>query len=515
MSGTENLFDYFFRETSERPAIYFGGEVIRHREVGERSRQTAEKFIAAGLEPGERVGLLLSDSPEFIYSFLAICSLGAIAVPLNPVLGQDEIAFILSDCEARGLVVESALMEDLGPTLARLDGLQWILVVNRQGKAVPESLADKHVGDFATASMGPRPHPYPAPVDTETPAFLLYTSGSTGRPKGAIHTHSDIPYTVQTYIRQVLDVRPEDRIFSASRLPFAYGLGNSLSAPLACHASVILCREKPTPPVIQQIFSRYHPTLFFGVPVTYKMVLDFYREGNSLDTHSLRLCVSAGEALPAELAREWMETFGIEVLDGIGTTEMLHVFISNRPGRVRPGSSGLPVPGYDIKLVDDEGRPVAHGQEGHLWVRGASAARGYWNRPDATARNFAHGWVRTGDIYVRDADGYYYHKGRSDDCFKVSGQWVSPLEVEEVLRSHPHVRDVAVVNGTSAEGLTMVRAFVVPASEADVTRLEEELRQRCHRALPRFKQPREYRFLDELPRTPTGKLQRFKLRTLP
>ncbi|HXF06017.1 MAG TPA: AMP-binding protein, partial [Blastocatellia bacterium] len=302
MSGTENLFDYFFRETSEQPALYYGDEVISHREVGERSRQTAAKFVAAGLEPGERVGLLLWDSPEFIYSFLAICSLGAIAVPLNPALGQDEITFILSDCGARGLVVEWALMESLGPRLARLDALQWILVVNRQGGGVPEPLADKHVGDLATASTGPLPQPYPSPVDSETPAFLLYTSGSTGQPKGAIHTHSDIPYTVETYIRQVLDVRPEDRIFSASRLPFAYGLGNSLSAPLACKASVILCREKPTPPVIQHIFSRYHPTLFFGVPVTYKMLLDFHREGNALDTHSLRLCVSAGEALPAELA---------------------------------------------------------------------------------------------------------------------------------------------------------------------------------------------------------------------
>lgn len=515
MPGTENLFDYFFRDSSGQPAIYFGDEVINHRDVGERSRQTAEKFIAAGLEPGERVALLLYDSPEFVMSFIAVCSLGAIVVPINPALGQAEITFILDDCGARGLVVESALMDELGPRLARLPGLRWILVVNRQSEGAPLSLVDKHVSDFATASRGTLPQSYPAVVDDETPAFLLYTSGSTGEPKGAIHTHSDIPYTVETYIRQVLDVRSEDRIFSASRLPFAYGLGNSLSAPLACKASVILCREKPTPPVIQQIFRRYRPTIFFGVPVTYKMLLDFHREGNPLDTHSLRLCVSAGEALPAGLVQQWMETFGVEVLDGIGTTEMLHIFISNRVGQVRPGSSGLPVPGYDVKLVDDDGRPVAAGQQGHLWVRGRSAARGYWNRPDATARNFVQGWVRTGDLYLRDADGFYYHKGRSDDCFKVSGQWVSPLEVEEVVRSHPHVRDVAAVGGTSPEGLSLVRVFIVAAPGVDVKRLEAELRDLCRGKLPQFKQPKDYRFLSELPRTPTGKLQRFKLRSVP
>jgi benzoate-CoA ligase family protein len=515
MTLAVNLFDYFFRESSDRPAIYFGEEVISHREVAEQTRQTAKKLLAAGVVPGERVALLLYDSPEFIVTFLGVCSLGAIAVPINPALGREEVAFIVADCGAQGMVMESDFLAGLQTALAPLTALRWILTVNRQGMPVPPSLADKKVADFARTEGGELPQPFPVPVDSETPAFLLYTSGSTGEPKGAVHTHSDIPYTVETYIRQVLQIRPEDRIFSASRLPFAYGLGNSLSAPLACKASVVLCREKPTPPIIQWIFARYRPTIFFAVPVTYKMLLDFHREGNSLETRALRLCVSAGEALPAGLVRQWMETFGLEILDGIGTTEMLHVFISNRPGEVRPGSSGVPVPGYEVKLVDDEGNPVAIGQQGHLWVRGRSAARGYWNRPDATARNFIQGWVRTGDLYVQDGDGYYYHHGRSDDCFKVSGQWVSPREVEDVVRSHAQVRDVAAVDGTSADGLTFVRAFVVAAPDADVMRLEEELRHLCHRTLPRYKRPHEYHFLDELPRTPTGKLQRFKLRRSP
>lgn len=506
-----NLFDYFLSDASEAPAIYFGDDVLSYARLRELTVETAKRFVAAGLQPGDRVGLVLFDSPEFIASFLAASGLGAIAVPINPALGAGDISFILGDCAARGLVIESTLVSELASSLETLPHLQWVMVVRAERESVPR-IRGKTAVDFSTARRDELPGSFPHPVSKDTPAFLLYTSGSTGQPKGAIHAHGDIPYTVETYCRHVLDIKPEDRIFSASKLPFAYGLGNSLSFPLASRASVILYPGKPTPEAIQDIFARYRPTVFFGVPVVYNALLAFHRQGGRLDVSSLRLCVSAGEALPASVSQAWMETFGREILDGIGSTEMLHIFISNRVGQVRHGSSGFPVPGYEVRLIDDEGRPVEIGQQGHLWVRGESAARGYWQRPDITARTFVQGWVRTGDMYRCDPQGYYYHIGRSDDCFKVSGQWVSPLEIEDVLRRHECVQDVAIIEGKTEEGFSCVKAIVVPTGNIDPDRLKDELLDLAEKSLPRFKRPKIVEFVADLPRTPTGKVQRFKLR---
>jgi benzoate-CoA ligase len=350
-------------------------------------------------------------------------------------------------------------------------------------------------------------------ADVHDPAFILYTSGSTGEPKGAVHRQADIFYTNQTYCREVLRVTKDDRLFSSSRLPFAYGLGNSFTFPLLNGATTILCREKPTPDIISNTLATARPTIFFAVPVVYSLLLDHHRSGKRLDCSSLRLCVSAGEALPAYLGEEWEREFGVQLLDGIGSTEMLHMFMSNHENDVRYGSSGRLLEGYEARLVDENGGLTADGAEGNLWIKGESAARYYWERPDESVRTFVDGWVRTGDLYRRESDGYWFHMGRSDDCFKSSGQWVSPVEVEGVLLRHAGVSRAAVVEDFDEHQLPCACAFVVRQDvESDPVELEKGLRDLAAASLPRFKQPRRYVVVDELPYTATGKIQRFKLR---
>jgi len=345
------------------------------------------------------------------------------------------------------------------------------------------------------------------------PGFILYTSGSTGEPKGAVHSQSDIFYTNETFCREVLRLTTDDRLFSSSRLPFAYGFGNCLTFPLLNGATTILCREKPSPDIIARIFTEQRPTIFFGVPVIYNLLLEHHRGGRKLDCSSLRLCVSAGEALPAHLGEEWEKEFGVQLLDGIGSTEMLHMFMSNHENEVRYGSSGRLIKGYEARLVDEHGEPTPVDTEGHLWIKGESAAMYYWENPKSTAKTFVDGWVRTGDLYRCDSDGYWFHMGRSDDCFKSSGQWVSPVEVEGALLRHTGVARAAVVEDFDADQLPCACAFVVRQDvESDPAQLEHELRKLAAESLPRFKQPRRYVFVTELPYTATGKIQRFKLR---
>jgi benzoate-CoA ligase family protein len=356
---------------------------------------------------------------------------------------------------------------------------------------------------------------FPSP-DQNQPAFILYTSGSTGEPKGAVHRQSDIFYTNETYCREVLGPLDGDRLFSSSRLPFAYGLGNAFSFPLLNGCTSILCREKPVPEVIARVFADYKPTIFFGVPVVYRLLLDEAKKHpgrSTLDCSSLRVCISAGEALPAQLGEDWEKIFGVPVLDGIGSTEMLHMWMSNHQGDLLYGSSGKLLQGYEARLLDPEGNQTPAGAEGNLWVKGQSAAIEYWQRPETTAHTFVDGWVRTGDLYRQNADGYWFHMGRSDDCFKSSGQWVSPVEVEGVLLRHEGVSRVAVVEDFDNDILPYACAFVVrTAAVVDSKELERGLRELARAALPRFKQPRRYVFVDELPYTATGKVQRFKLR---
>lgn len=506
----ESLFNRLYRpERSTRVAVLYDHTSLTYEDLRERTIRAAEALKAVGIDAGDRVGILLTDSPEFIAAFVAVISLGAIAVPINLALRREDQLFILRDCGARAAIIEAKAAETLFQASDIHTDLKDLLVVRRYEAEAVQSIAGMNVSEFDSTHKG-LDLEFPVRVNEDADAFILYTSGSTGEPKGAVHRQADIFYTNETFCAEVLKLHEGDRLFSSSRLPFAYGLGNSFTFPLLNGCTTVLCREKPVPEIVSRIFQECRPTIFFGVPVVYSMLLEHHRDRSELDTSSLRLCVSAGEALPAQLGEDWESTFGVKVLDGIGSTEMLHMFMSNHEGEVRYGASGKLLRGYDARLVDHEGAPTKSGDAGNLWIRGASAAIRYWQRPETTSETFVDGWVRTGDLYVRDADGFWRHMGRSDDCFKPTGQWVSPVEVENVLLRHDAVRAAAVVEGFDEHELSCVCAFVVMADETNA--VEPELRALCEGALPRFKQPRRYLFVSELPYTATGKVQRFKLR---
>jgi benzoate-CoA ligase len=530
-----NLFEAVFTNDPLSPAIHYQGRDLTYGELRASTLHMAQAIKSRGIERGDRVALLLNDSPEFIEAFIATCSLGAIAVPVNMSLRLEEQCSILHNCGARLALMEDDICHTLlthAPEKLRL--VENVILADRKedsdnlGNGSTDEASDHfYISEerlrnppltinplsFLLENSSADQPPVFEPAEIDDPAFILYTSGSTGEPKGAVHTQADVFYTNQTFCREVLGVTANDRLFSSSRLPFAYGLGNSFTFPLLNGATAILCREKPTPDVIANILAKARPTIFFAVPVVYNLLLEHHRRGNKLDCSSLRLCVSAGEALPAHLGEEWEREFGVPVLDGIGSTELLHMFMSNHENDVRYGSTGRMLDGYEARLIDEHGNPTPDNVEGNLWIKGDSAALYYWERPDETERTFVDGWVRTGDLYRRDGDGYWFHMGRSDDCFKSSGQWVSPVEVEGVLLRHPGVRGVAAVEDFDADHLPCACAFVVKQEvESDAAELEKELRESAAAALPRFKQPRKYVFVDELPYTATGKIQRFKLR---
>ena len=516
-----NLFSAIFNENSlSKIAVECDQKALTYADLRAETLRIAASLESLGISSGDRIALLLNDSPEFIASFIAIASSGAIAVPINMGLRLDEQHLILKDCGASVALVESGLTDTLlRNSQQSLRQLKEVIVVCRgENQSQWESPSSYETGlriqtlsDLLSETKDRSAPEFPSAGDKK-PAFILYTSGSTGEPKGAVHSQTHIFYTNDTFCREVLKLNPNDRIFSSSRLPFAYGLGNSLSFPLLNGATTILTRQKPSAEVISRILVDYKPTVFFGVPVIYNLLLEHHRRGHPLDCSSLRICISAGEALPAQLGEEWEKTFGVQVLDGIGSTEMLHMFMSNHEGEVSYGSSGKVLEGYAARLLDEHENPTPPGVEGNLWVKGESAALEYWQKPEASARTFVDGWVRTGDLYRSD-DGYWFHMGRSDDCFKSSGQWVSPVEVEGALLRHERVSRAAVVEDFDKDGLPCACAFVICREDApDLDRIEVELRELLKNSLPRFKQPRRFLFVSELPYTATGKIQRFKLR---
>jgi 4-hydroxybenzoate-CoA ligase/benzoate-CoA ligase len=487
-----SIVDYLSENASrdpDRAAIHFRERTYSYREVEEAAARCRGALAALGVRAGDRVALLMSDSPEMIFAFLGIVGSAAVAVPCNTLLPADGLAYVLKDSEAR-LVIATA--EHMGS--AKAAGAPQVVLGSELLEAAPAPMAS---------------------FDRDTPCLVLYTSGSTGQPKGAVHRHGHMPWTVESVARKVYGLRPDDRLFSAPRLYFAYGLGNSLSIPLGSGASTILVSERPTPALIAEVFARYRPTVFFGVPTVFRMILEHVRQGNRIDTRSLRFSASAGEVLPIATWNEWKALTGTEILETIGTTELLHAFIHNYPQRNRPGSSGEVLDGYECRLTDDLGKAVEGAGRGHLHVRGGSAIPYYLNKPEKTAETIRDGWVRTGDVYRRDADGFFWFEGRSDDLFKCSGMWVSPGEVEDAVAKHAAVLEAAVIAEADETGATIPAAYVMlrPGNSASAA-LEKQIMDEAAKTLPRFKQPKRIHFMDQLPRTPTGKVQRFKLRQL-
>ena len=487
---------------------------LSYTRLWDRVRRTAAGLRAAGVRPEQRILMVMSDSPHFVVLYLAALRTGAVPVPVSTMLRADGIAELLRDSRARFLAVTSefaaaaeAAMAPAGTAPAGTGAapdLAGVLADYQASAPVPVHLFD----DLAGAA----PDDLVYDTSPDSPAFWLYTSGTTGAPKGAMHRHGAVQVVCETYGQRVLGIRPGDRCLSAAKAFFAYGLGNSVLFPLSVGAASVLLPQPSRPDLIAETSAKYGATLFFGGPTFFANML---RGGMPADALAgVRLAASAGEALPAALYQRWTERFGIDIIDGIGMTEMLHIFLSNAPGAVRPGTTGVAVPGYELKLVDEEtGREITeHDRAGTLFVRGASAATGYWARYDASRLVFQGEWLRTGDTYVRDAGGYYACLGRTGDMIKASGVWVSPMEVESRLLAHPAVAQAVVVGALDADSLEKPVAYVVRTPGATVT--EAELIEHCRQGLPSFKRPRAVVFTDGFPTTATGKIRRVELRAM-
>ena len=485
----------------ERIALRWRGENISYAELAANVNKAGRALRRLGIRPEERVLLVMLDSPAFVYSFWGALKIGAIPVPVNTALRTKDYAYLLDDSRARVLIVSSELWPTLAPVAEQIQTI-----------VVGESLAGRPAFEELLAPESPELEPEPTHRDDA--AFWLYSSGSTGAPKGAVHLHRSVLCCSDTYAHEILSIGPDDVTLAAPRLFFAYGLGGGMNFSLRVGATAALVSERPTPDGMFAAIQEYKPTIFFGVPTLYASMLQVPKAEQRYDLSSLRVCVSAGEPLPGELFTRWKERFGVEILDGIGTTEALHIFLSNRAGQVRPGSSGFPVQGYEIRLTDEAGQVVQQGEIGDLLVKGGSLTAGYWRKREATQHALSGEWLRTGDKYYQDEDGYYWYCGRADDMLKVSGQWVSPAEVEGLLFEHPAVLEAAVVGWRDIDRLVKPKAFVVlKEGQTASPGLAEELRDFVKsRTLP-HKYPRWVEFVTELPKTTTGKIQRYKLRT--
>mgnify|MGYP000083981131 FL=1 len=492
------------RGLGEKPAVLWESYSLTYGELWARTCAFARALRELGLRREERVLLVLDDTWSFPVCFLGTIRLGAVPVPVNPFLHPQEYRYFLEDSYARAVVADASSLPRVLEALGNLEEVRLIVF----GPELPEGKEAFRLEELLEAHRGEFP---PADTHRDDMAFWLYSSGSTGKPKGVVHLQHDIPYTCETYARHVLQIRPEDTTFSASKLFHAYGLGNNLSFPYWVGASTVLLQGRPTPERVLATLQAFRPTLFFTVPTLYNAILN-HPGAKEHDLSFIRLCVSAAEPLPPEIWRRWKETFGLVILDGVGSTEMLHIYCSNTLDSLKPGSSGKPVPGYELKLLSPEGNPVPVGEAGDLWVKGDSALAFYWHQHEKTKRAIQGEWFCTGDRYRVDEEGFYWYEGRSDDMIKVKGLWVSPIEIENVLMEHPAVREAAVV-GVQVEGLTRIKAFVIlkegfTPGEA----LTQELQAWCKSRLRPYQYPEFVAYVEDFPRTATGKVQRFKLR---
>ena len=499
-------------DRASRPYMRCGDKTMSYGELDKSTNRVANALGKLGVEAEHRVMLLMLDTLSFPSCFWGAVRMGAVAVPVNTLLKPEDYEYFLNDSRARVLIVDEALWPAIEPIRDRVPHLKHIVIANGAVAGLPalDDLLSEAKESFDTVLMSP-----------DDQAFWLYTSGSTGAPKAAVHLHHDTVHVLETYGKEVLQLREDDITFSAAKFFFAYGLGNSLYFHMPAGACGVVATGRPTPELMFETIEKYRPTVFYGVPTLFNAMLNLYEswlEGqdapNPLPTlESLRFSVSAGESLPPDLYNRWNKHFGSEILDGIGSTEMLHIFISNRHGQVRPGSTGTIVPGYEAKLVDEYGKDVGDEEVGALLIKGESAAAYYWNKHEKTKATMLGEWLVTGDNFHRDKEGVYWYHGRNDDMMKVSGSWVSPIEVENALLTHKAVAECAVVGQEDGAGLTKTKAFVVLNPGHDASQhLEENMREHVKGAITSFKAPQWFTFVEDLPKTATGKIKRFELR---
>jgi len=474
---------------------------LTYAQLTHQAHQFAQGLQDQGFKQEQRVLLCMHDSLQWPVAFLGCILAGVVPIAVNTLLTTQDYQYMLRDSRAQGLLLSRALWPVFEPLLPDLVGLTQIIIDGGDNSTPGISMAD--------LLLQSSPLPGPAQTLADDVCFWLYSSGSTGSPKGTLHLHSHLLQTAELYGRAVLGLEENDVVFSAAKLFFAYGLGNALSFPLAVGATTVLLRARPTSSEVFSLLEKHRPTVFYGVPTLFASLLaESSRPAAS--ALNLRVCTSAGEALPAEIGKKWQQEYGVDILDGIGSTEMLHIYLSNRPGRVRYGSTGEVVPGYRLRLLNDEGLECADAELGELQISGPSAAIMYWNNREKTKHTFAGEWTRSGDKYSRDADGFYTYGGRSDDMLKVGGIYVSPFEVEASIMTHPSVLEAAVIGVSDDEGLTKPKAYVVLKPQMHLN--EAALKAHVKSQLAPYKYPRWVEFVPELPKTATGKIQRFKLR---
>jgi 4-hydroxybenzoate-CoA ligase len=506
--------DFIDGNAARAPTRVAFDDGARRRTFGDLQAATlrfAHGLGALGFKPEARIALLMLDTVDFPVAFWGAIRAGVVPIPLNTLLTSEQYAYILSDSRAEALFLSQPLVPAILPILDRLPNLRTVVLAD--AKAEYKAAFKRETFTFEEVLSRGHTKPFTAPTVSDEVAFWLYSSGSTGEPKGAKHVHSSLMATAKLFGQDVLGVQADDVSFSAAKLFFAYGLGNAMTFPMSVGGSTVLLSGRPTPDAVFEVMRRTRPTIFYGVPTLYAAMLAHKDIGKGAGSDRLRLCVSAGEALPKHVGEKWREVVGVDIIDGIGSTEMLHIFVSNRPGDVRYGTSGKPVPGYDAKILGEDGREFGTDEIGELVVRGPSAAEGYWNQRGKSRRTFAGEWTYTGDKYIRDADGYYVYCGRTDDMFKVGGIWVSPFEVEGALASHPAVLEAAVIGKEDDDGLLKPKAFVVlKEGFAADDKLFEALRTLVKERAGPWKYPRWIDVRTELPKTATGKIQRFKLR---
>jgi len=490
----------------DNTAILCGDETVTYRQLYENVNRVGNALLALGLRMEERVAILMPDCPDCVYAFFGAIKIGAVAIPMNTILQSKDYEYLLNDSRAHVLVVHPSLLGHIMEIRGKLTQLEHIIVAG-----------DEHDAPLVLAKLMESASPELEAADTsrDDTAFWLYSSGTTGFPKGAIHLHHDMIVEADLYAEKTIGLVASDVSFSIAKLFFAYGLGNGLYFPLWVGGTTVLLPDRPLPQTVYETIDRYQPTVFYGVPTSYAALLHLAEKENRTSLGRVRMCISAGEPLPKPLYERWHERFGVETLDGIGSTEILHIFISNRPGKVKPGSTGQIVPGYEARIVDDDGNEVPVGQEGTLLIKGDSIADGYWNKHEQNKQTFRGEWINTHDKFHLDADGYYWYAGRTDDMMKVSGLAVWPADVESILLGHPAVLESGVVGVADDEGLIKPRAYIVlKDSHEGSPELVRELQTFVKKNTEPHKYPRSIVFVDDLPKTATGKIQRYKLREM-